>query len=158
MAIIGAFAFILPIIGGQQNSRAWCWGLIGGGACRGLLFKVAPQAALAVSHYLWRREMIGDVYRPSLVSALYRKGHERCEVTAWTFVVDPKGRQYCPDLPIEKMADMIAKAQGLAGHNHDYLYQTHAHLCSLAIKDRQLAKLVEAVAQKREGLKSGFGH
>jgi cation transport regulator ChaC len=59
-------------------------GLDRGGSCRGIAFKVAPDDVEAVVAYLWEREMVTGVYRPSLRQIRLPSG----PVTACCFLAD----------------------------------------------------------------------
>lgn len=113
-------------------------GLAPGGSCRGMVFRVAAEQGEKVLDYLWEREMITGVYRPSWRLVETPEGRER----ALTFVADPKHEQFCRlDLPAT--AALIRQGIGQRGACRDYLINTDRHLREFGIQDRMLARLIE---------------
>ena len=117
-------------------------GLDHGGACRGVVYAVAPEKGRDVLAYLWRREMISTVYRPTAVKVHCADG---TTVSACTFVADSKHIQYCRDHSLENTIDLIRRGHGTRGPNADYLAATVAHLDELGIPDPPLHKLLKLV-------------
>ncbi|MGO4126954.1 gamma-glutamylcyclotransferase [Inquilinus sp. YAF38] len=118
-------------------------GLDRGGSCRGMAFKVAPEHVQAVIAYLWDREMVTGVYRPSLKQIRLPDG----PVTACCFLADRRHRQYCGALDVEETLAMIRTGIGSSGPNRDYLLNTVEHLRELGIRDGALFALAERVAE-----------
>ena len=117
------------------------FGLDRGGSCRGLAFRVAAADVPDTLVYLWDREMVSGVYKPSL----RRVRLPEAAVPACCFVVDRTHRQYCGGLALDEAAEVICRAQGLRGPNCDYLFNTIRHLQDLGIADRRLEALAERV-------------
>jgi len=122
-------------------------GLARGGSCRGVAFEVPPEHARPTLAYLWRREMISEVYRPALLSVRLPDG----PVRACTFVARPAHEQYCPLTDPEDMAALIGKGHGLMGPNREYLVNTVRHLDELGIADTALHRLAELVDRHTAG-------
>lgn len=118
-------------------------GLDRGGSCRGIVFRVAAERVPETLDYLWDREMLNRVYRPKLLPVRPRDGG--VPVTACTFVVDRRHRQYCGCMDETAMAERIACCRGERGPNLDYLANTVAHLEAIGIHDRGLCSLLTAV-------------
>jgi glutathione-specific gamma-glutamylcyclotransferase len=116
-------------------------GLDRGGTCRGVALRVAAEAAEEVLDYLWRRELLGNVYRPRrvLVDLADRR------VPACAFVVDRASSYYRGALTEEEAAAVIVASEGSNGTNWEYLAHTHAHLVDLGIVDPKLKSLVGRV-------------
>ncbi len=121
-------------------------GLARGGACRGVAFEVAPDQARPTLAYLWRREMVSEVYRPALLGVETPEGR----VPACTFVARPGHEQYCLLTEPEDMAALICQGHGLMGPNCEYLFNTVRHLDELGIADRALRRLAALVAQRQD--------
>ncbi|MDE1149453.1 MAG: gamma-glutamylcyclotransferase [Azospirillaceae bacterium] len=117
-------------------------GLDRGGACRGLAYRVAADAAPAVLDYLWEREMQNAVYEPRLLAATLDDGRR---VATVAFTVVRGHEQYCGRLPPDDLAGLIRQGVGESGPNIDYLVNTVRHLQELGIRDRKLEGLVERV-------------
>jgi cation transport protein ChaC len=115
-------------------------GLDRGGACRGVAFTVAPEAAEATLAYLDARENVAGeiVYtRRLLPIRLLDSGRI---VQAVTYVADRRHAAYCRPAP-EAAAAAIARGIGQAGANRDYLLNTLAHLQELGIRDAALDRI-----------------
>lgn len=122
-------------------------GLDRGGSCRGIAFKVASDDVEAVVAYLWEREMVTGVYRPSLRPIRLPAGSENGgPVTACCFLADRHHRQYCGALAPEETVAMIRSGVGIGGPNRDYLLNTVEHLRELGIHDGALSALADRVA------------
>lgn len=118
-------------------------GLDRGGSCRGIAFKVAPENVEPVVAYLWEREMVTGVYRPSLKRIRLPAG----PVTACCFLADPHHRQYCGHLGTDQTVAMIRTGIGVSGSNRDYLLNTVDHLRDLGIRDGALFALAKRMAE-----------
>jgi cation transport protein ChaC len=129
-------------------------GLLPGGACRGLAFRVSASDWETVRAYLHEREMIYDVYVPKWVSA--RLGTSPPQTSpVYTFIANPSHAQYAGRLSIPETADLIRKGVGTSGTGIDYLANTVARLRELGIRDRMLERvLAEATAAPTERVAS----
>jgi cation transport protein ChaC len=112
-------------------------GLERGGSCRGVAYRIAPDAALEELDIVWRREMIGGAYVPRWVNAYTATGMVR----AITFTINHAHERYARDLSDEEAAAAIARASGFLGACADYLINTVDHLADLGIHDRPLERL-----------------
>ena len=119
-------------------------GLDRGGCCHGMAFRVPAAEGEAVMDYLWEREMVTGVYRPTWVKVRSDQG----PLEAASFVVDPKHVQYTGRLPLEEVADLIVQGHGQRGPCSEYLRRTLGHLEALGIHDRALARLAELVDER----------
>ena len=126
---------------GTPEAPGLVFGLDHGGACRGMLFRVARADAPAVLESLWAREMISAVYKPKLLTVRADDGEA---VRACVFVVDRSHRQYCRGLDLAGAAALIRRGVGERGPNLDYLANTVEHLDSLGIVDHGLRQLLAA--------------
>ncbi len=115
-------------------------GLDRGGACRGVTFTVAAEAAEATLAYLDARENVAGeiVYTRRLLPVrLLDSGRV---VQAVTYVADRRHAAYCRPAP-EVAAAAIARGIGQAGANRDYLINTVSHLRDLGIRDAALDRI-----------------
>ena len=127
---------------GTPEAPGLVFGLDHGGACRGMLFRVARAEAPAVLESLWAREMITAVYKPKLLAVRAEGGQA---VRACAFVVDRSHAQYCRGLDLAGSAALIRRSAGCRGPNIDYLTNTLEHLEALGIADHGLRQLLAAV-------------
>jgi cation transport protein ChaC len=116
-------------------------GLMPGGACRGVAYRLPAPAAIDELHLLWRREMVVGSYEPRWV-ALQSEGRP---IVALAFVVKRDHPQYAGALPPERLADVIATACGHLGSSRDYLERTRVALISHGIVDPYLERIAAAV-------------
>ena len=112
-------------------------GLDRGGSCHGMVFRVPAGEGEAVLDYLYEREMVTGVYRPSWRRAETDQG----TVSAITFVVDREHRQYAGRLSHDEMVALIVQGRGNRGPCVEYLENTVHHLRALGLKDRGLERL-----------------
>lgn len=125
---------------GSAENPGLILGLESGGACRGVVFRVAAEAVETELDILWRREMFTGAYRPTWISA-HGSGES---VPAVAFVINRENNRYAGRLSDEKIVRHIATAEGPMGPCRDYLFETVNHLAQLGIRDRRL----EAMAAK----------
>lgn len=117
-----------------------------GGQCRGVAYRL-PEATLeAELHKLIRREMsmVPTAFPPRFIDTLTEAGPLR----ALTFAMNRKSGRYVADLSDAALADILATACGFRGSMAEYLHATVSHLEALGIRDRNLWKLQELVAER----------
>ena len=127
---------------GTPEAPGLVFGLDHGGACRGMLYRVARATALPVLETLWAREMVSSVYKPKLLPVRADGG---AILNACAFVVDRGHPQYCRGLDLAASAALIRRSVGGRGPNIDYLVNTVEHLETLGIADHGLRHLLAAV-------------
>jgi cation transport protein ChaC len=120
-------------------------GLERGGSCRGAVFHIAPEAVEEELAIVWRREMISGAYVPRWVQVHSALGALR----AITFVINHTHERYARFLPDDRIAEVIATAEGWLGPCADYLINTVDHLAALGIHDRPLERLRAQVLARR---------
>ena len=125
---------------GSPENPGLMLGLERGGACRGVMYRIAPDAVETELDILWRREMFTGAYRPTWVTA--RSGDT--VVPAVTFVINHDNARYAGRLSEETIVRHVATATGPMGPCRDYLFETVEHLAALGIRDVRL----EAMARK----------
>jgi cation transport protein ChaC len=114
-----------------------------GGSCRGVAYRIADHAVRTELEILWRREMLGDAYRPRWLPVRTPSG----PVRAIAFTMNRAYERYAGRLTDEAMATVIARASGQLGACSEYLFNTVAHLAALGIHDRPLERLRDQVAR-----------
>ena len=134
------FCLWTPLGRGSAGNPGLMLGLERGGACSGLMFRIAEKAVESELDILWRREMFTGAYRPTWVSA---RSHGE-PFPAITFVINRDNSRYAGRLSEDTIARHIATAVGPMGPCCDYLFETVEHLAALGIRDRRL----EAMAGK----------
>ncbi|MFK7870907.1 MAG: gamma-glutamylcyclotransferase [Roseobacter sp.] len=108
-----------------------------GGACEGVVFRVAATLVERETRFMWHREMFAGAYRPLFLDVDTPQG----TVEALAFVMDQTNPRYMPDVSKDEAARMIAVAEGGLGSNFDYLQSLVSHLDDLAIHDDEMKTL-----------------
>jgi len=116
-----------------------------GGSCRGVVYRIAPDAVASELEIVWLREMLGRAYRPRWVTAHTPTG----AVRAIAFTMNRAHERYAGRLADDVVAATIAGASGDLGPCAEYLFNTVAHLEALDIHDRQLTLLRDRIARQR---------
>lgn len=119
-----------------------------GGQCKGMVYRL-PEADLdAELHKLIRREMsmVPSAFPWRWVDVSTDAGPLR----ALTFAMDRNSKRYVAGLSDDELAEILATACGFRGSMAEYLFSTVSILESLGIRDRNLWKLQELVADKIE--------
>lgn len=131
---------------GTPQAPGLVLGLDRGGSCQGMVYRVPAGEGEAVLDYLYEREMVTGVYRPSWRRAETELG----PVSAITFVVDRGHRQYAGRLSHEDMVKLILQGRGNRGPCMEYLENTVHHLRALGLRDRGLERLLSETSRHRK--------
>jgi cation transport protein ChaC len=136
---------------GTQENPGLVLGLDEGGACRGVVFRVAPDQRDATLAYLREREQVTDVYVETVrpVSLLDNSGRE---LEALCYIVDRGHPQYAGRLSLERQAQLVRSAIGRSGTNIDYVLNTARHLEEAGIHDVELMALATRLAAGNSAL------
>lgn len=135
------FCLWTPLGRGTKDNPGLMLGLERGGACRGVLYRIAEESVETELDILWRREMFTGAYRPTWVSA---RTHTQT-LPAIAFVINRAHSRYAGRLSDDRVAHHIATAEGPMGACRDYLFETVAHLAELGIRDRRLEAMAARV-------------
>ncbi len=128
---------------GTRERPGLVLGLDRGGACRGVAFRISAHEAEAVRAYLIAREQVTMVYVEITPKARLDDGRT---VRVMTFSADRAHPQYAGRLDVTAQADLVRNAQGVSGHNVDYLANTLRRLAEIGVRDTGLAALSRALA------------
>jgi cation transport protein ChaC len=126
---------------GSPSAPGLVLGLMPGGACRGVAYRLPAPLAIDELHLLWRREMVVGSYEPRWVQM--DCGARR--LVGLAFVVKRDHPQFAGALSIEQQADVIGTACGHLGSSHDYLERTRVALASHGVVDPYLDRVAAAV-------------
>lgn len=128
---------------GNRHNPNLMLALDAGGSCCGLAFRVAAPDVETKVAATWRRELVGNGYRPRWLTAHTDRG----PVRAVAFVANREnGERYTGRLADEEVARYIAGACGEKGSGAEYLLETVLALERLRIRDRHLWRLQRLVA------------
>lgn len=119
-----------------------------GGSCKGVLYRLPPNAVEANLKKLLEREMSNkpSAFPPRWVNVATQEG----KVRALTFCIDRNSGRYVSGLSNAQIADALAHAVGSRGSMAEYLFATVTHLEKMGIHDRHLWDIQELVADRIE--------
>jgi glutathione-specific gamma-glutamylcyclotransferase len=122
---------------GTPDKPGLVLGLDRGGACRGVVFRVASKKREATIAYLRAREQVTGIYRESERPVdLLDAPRER--VRALCFLVDRGHAQYAGRLDQEELLHHVRQGYGRSGAGRDYVLATVKELEALGIRDETL--------------------
>lgn len=140
------FCLRTPIGRGTPERPGLMLALERGGACRGVVMRIAPDKVDSESRVIWLREMLSGAYRAAWV----RVRTDRGVVPAVTFVINRAHEQYAGRVPMEEMVRALATAEGRLGRARDYLHNLVLHLDELGIADGPMHRLYDLVERYSE--------
>jgi cation transport protein ChaC len=119
-----------------------------GGQCKGMVYRLPEETLDAELHKLIRREMsmVPSAFPWRWIDVASSDG----PLKALTFAMDRNSRRYVAGLSDDQLADVLATACGFRGSMVEYLFSTVSILESLGIRDRNLWRLQELVADRVE--------
>jgi glutathione-specific gamma-glutamylcyclotransferase len=135
------FCFWVHAGRGSPERPGLMMGLLPGGACRGVLLRIAEHEADRELNLLWHREMVTSAYVPRRMPVATADG----PVEAIVFVANRRHPHYVGGLSAPQAAEHLTHAEGPLGRNRDYLSRTVLTLRSLGIPDRGLERLCAEV-------------
>lgn len=118
-------------------------GLCRGGSCWGMAFRIPAAKARRALAALWRREMLNNVYIPTMVSVAIGR---RRRVRALAFVADTSHRQFVRELDLHGRARLVAQGVGQRGRCVDYIRNTLEHMAALGLRDPHLERILSAAS------------
>jgi cation transport protein ChaC len=135
---------------GNEENPGLMLALDRGGACKGVAYRLPPDAIEANLKKLLQREMSWkpSPFPPRWVDVVTRD-HSH-PIRALTFCIDRKSGRYVSGLSEPEIAVALARAVGSRGSMAEYLLNTVAHLENLGIHDPHLWRLQELVAAQIE--------
>lgn len=131
---------------GTPECPGLVFGMLSGGSCRGVVFRVAQAHAREVMLNLWQREMPVGVYDPRWLPCQTAQG----TVSALAFTLSRKSPSHTGDLAGEEYRRIFLQACGRYGTTRDYAHATYEGLRQEGIHDRALARLL-AMAETAHG-------
>jgi glutathione-specific gamma-glutamylcyclotransferase len=135
---------------GTKDHPGLVLGLDQGGACRGMAFRVAPEQCDTTLSYLRAREQVTEVYVETMKPVSLLDGSAR-ELEALCYMVDRAHPQYAGRLSLERQAELVRGAAGLAGANTEYVLNTVRHLEEAGVHDAELMALAARLAPEKSG-------
>jgi cation transport protein ChaC len=130
---------------GTPERPGLVFGLLTGGCCRGVVFRIAREHGGETLARLWKREMTMAVYDPRWLVAHTPQG----PVRALAFTLSRKSPSHTGELTEEEYRAIFASASGIYGTTHDYAHRTFEELCRHDIVDRNLEKLLRLIQAEK---------
>lgn len=124
---------------GTPQCPGLVFGLLPGGSCRGMVFRIERAAALAMFPALWQREMVLGVYDPRWLACRTAQG----PVRALAFTLPRNSPSHTGVLSEAQYRQIFQQARGIYGSTHDYAHTTYQELLRLGIQDRALGRLLQ---------------
>ncbi len=131
---------------GTPQCPGLVFGMLSGGSCRGVVFRVVQSQARTVMQTLWQREMPVGVYDPRWLPCQTSQG----TVSALAFTLSRHSPSHTGTLDAATYRHIFCHASGRYGSTRDYAHATYEGLHAVGIHDRALARLL-ALAQTAHG-------
>jgi glutathione-specific gamma-glutamylcyclotransferase len=141
-----AFCLELTRWRGSPQQPGLMMGLERGGRCDGVVYRLPDGEHVKQLGRLLRREIGGQEEMRTVrwITVETKAGKRR----ALTFWAGPTGLDYNVRLPLARVAQILARACGHIGSGADYLFQTVSKLEEFGIRDRNLWRLQQLVADE----------
>ena len=129
---------------GTPERPGLVFGLLSGGCCRGVVFRIARDHGAEALARLWSREMSTAVYDPRWLQTQTPEG----PVRALAFTLSRKSPSHTGELTEEEYRAIFALATGIYGTTFDYAHRTLEELRRHDIRDRNLEKLLRLIQRQ----------
>ena len=123
---------------GTPDCPGLVFGMLSGGSCQGMAFRIPKGEGRETLARLWEREMITAVYDPKFLPCHTTHG----PVNALAFTLSRKSPSHTGELSEEQYQRIFATATGIYGTTSDYVQATVDELQRHNIRDRQLERLL----------------
>jgi cation transport protein ChaC len=133
---------------GTQERPGLVLGLDNGGACRGIVYRVAAAKRDETIAYLRAREQATMVYREEY-RPVRLAGDVKRHVRAVCYTADRRHPQYAGRLSIERQLDLVLQGRGTGGPNRDYVLETVKAIEALGYRESGLHRLGRAARARR---------
>ncbi|HSW17571.1 MAG TPA: gamma-glutamylcyclotransferase [Ramlibacter sp.] len=129
---------------GTPERPGLVFGLLSGGCCHGMAFRVPKAEGQATLTRLWEREMITAVYDPRWLECNTTHGG----VSALAFTLSRKSPNHTGVLTEDEYRRIFECAEGHCGTTLDYAARTYEALQRLNVRDRQLERLLRLAPRR----------
>ncbi|MDB5750346.1 MAG: putative cation transport protein [Ramlibacter sp.] len=126
---------------GTPERPGLVFGLLTGGCCRGVVFRVGREHAAQTLARLWSREMVTGVYDPRWLVAHTPQG----PVRSLAFTLSRKSPSHTGELTEDEYRRIFGQAAGIYGTTMDYAHRTLEELRRHDIRDRNLERLLKLI-------------
>lgn len=126
---------------GTPQTPGLVFGMLPGGSCQGMVFRIPRAQGDAAMRKLWLREMPNAVYDPRWLQCRTPEG----SVKALAFTLSRQSPHHTGELSPDEYRRIFSQAQGIYGTTLDYAQATHEQLQSMGIDDKALKRLLSYV-------------
>ena len=134
---------------GTPEQPGLVFGLLPGGCCKGMVFRIPRGQVAGALGPLWEREMPNAVYTPRWLrcttSHMNGRQGNLADVTALAFTLPKSSPDHTGELSIDAYRKIFACASGRYGTTRDYAQLTYEGLKKVGIDDKALGALLLAV-------------
>jgi glutathione-specific gamma-glutamylcyclotransferase len=123
---------------GTPECPGLVFGLLPGGSCKGVAFRIPGASVAAILPGLWEREMPTGVYDPKWLRCRTSNG----SVLALAFTLSKRSPNHTGTLSEESYRKIFSDACGRYGTTREYAQLTYDKLRALGIEDHALGKLL----------------
>ena len=124
---------------GTPERPGLVFGMLSGGSCRGMVFRIPRHEGREILARLWHREMKLAVYDAKWLTCHTPQG----PVKALAFTLSRKSPSHTGTLSEDEYRAIFEQAQGIYGTTHDYVHRTYEGLKSHDIHDRAIERLLK---------------
>jgi cation transport protein ChaC len=126
---------------GTPERPGLVFGLLTGGSCHGVVFRIPKVKGREVLALLWAREMKLAVYDPKWLTSTTPQG----PVSALAFTLSRTSPSHTGVLTPEEYRRIFTEASGIYGTTYEYAHKTLEELRRHNIRDRGLEKLLKLI-------------
>jgi cation transport protein ChaC len=126
---------------GTPDRPGLVFGMLSGGSCQGVVFRIPRAEGRKVLALLWAREMKLAIYDPKWLTCQTPAG----PVTALAFTLSRKSPSHTGVLQPEEYRRIFIEASGIYGTTYEYAHRTLEELKRHNIRDKGLEKLLKLI-------------
>lgn len=127
---------------GTPECPGLVFGLLPGGSCKGVAFRLPRAHVAAILPHLWAREMPNGVYDPKWLRCQTTLGNQKIDVKALAFTLSKRSPNHTGVLSEDSYRQIFSRSRGRYGTTREYAQLTYDKLRALGIHDRALGKLL----------------
>lgn len=143
-----SFCLTLTRWRGTRELPALMLALDRGGSCQGVAFRLPAPDHFKQIALLLAREI--DANPPTNIARWITVKTQSGPLRALAFVATRDGKAYAGKLPMDQVAQVLARAAGHWGSAAQYLFRTVTMLREQGIRDRNMSRIESLVAQEIE--------
>ena len=124
---------------GTPDQPGLVFGMLSGGSCQGMVFRIPKHGGRDTLTRLWAREMMTGVYDPKWLACQTTHG----PVRALAFTLSRKSPSHTGTLSDEEYRRIFESSAGIYGTTREYAHRTLEELRRHNIRDRHLERLLK---------------